>query len=323
MLTRLGHRVIHYGHVDSRVEAAEHVSIMSNADLDHAYPGWDWHTQGPPSYRFTDSAFIAFTGRAIAAIAARKQPGDFLLCPFPAHAPIAAAHPNMIVVESGVGYYEGHFAPHKAFESYACMHVYQGLRGINQMDRELGQHVVIPNAYDLAEFEYRRDKDDYLLFMGRVTRAKGIDIAVEVAEQAGRRLVVAGPLDRAGRSGGGYRLPRRAEYVGIAGLDQRRELLAGAAAILCPSRFVEPFCGLHIEGMLSGTPAITSDWGAFAEYNLHRETGFRCRNLAQFIEAVDRLDEIDPARCREWAESRFAMDVVARQYERFLSGIDR
>jgi glycosyltransferase involved in cell wall biosynthesis len=160
--------------------------------------------------------------------------------------------------------------------------------------------------------------------MGRCVRAKGIDIAVDVAERAGKRLVIAGPKDpHGGISGGGYRLPRRAEYVGIAGLDQRRELLAGARAVLCPSRYVEPFCGVHCEAMLSGTPAITSDWGAFAEYNIHRQTGFRCRNLRDFVRAVDRLDEIDPARCREWAEARFEMNRVGRQYELFLSGINR
>lgn len=115
----------------------------------------------------------------------------------------------MIVVETGIGYFTGIFAPHKAFESYACMHAYQGLKGIGGMDRDLDQHVVIPNAYDLGEFTHRAKKDDYLLFMGRVIREKGIDIAVEVAERTGKRLVIAGPKDTGGPSTGGYRLPRR------------------------------------------------------------------------------------------------------------------
>jgi glycosyltransferase involved in cell wall biosynthesis len=295
---------------------------MDNDVLERAYPGWDWRTQGVPDYRFTDRCFITFTGRAIAAIAARKQRGDYLLCPYAAHAPIAFAYPDMTIVETGVGYYEGHFAPHQAFESYACLHAYQGLKGIAHMDKELGQHVVIPNAYDLGEFGFRDRKHDYLLFTRRITRAKGIDLAVEVAERAHKRLVIAGPKDTPKRWGGGYRLRRRTEYVGVAGLDQRPELLANASAILCPSRYIELFCGVHVEAMLSGTPAVTSDWGAFAEYNIHGETGFRCRSVNQFVRAVEHLDQIDPARCWGWAEGKFAMGVVARQYERFLSGID-
>lgn len=65
------------------------------------------------------------------------------------------------------------------------------------------------------------------------------------------------------------------EFVGLVGPERRKSLLAGAKATLTPSIYLEPFCGVHVESMLSGTPVITSDVGAFADNNLHGTTGYR------------------------------------------------
>ena len=45
------------------------------------------------------------------------------------------------------------------------------------------------------------------------------------------------------------------------------------------------------------------------------ETGFVVNNKRAMVEAVERLDEIDPARCRSSTEERFDVAPVAEAYE--------
>jgi glycosyltransferase involved in cell wall biosynthesis len=302
MLKDRGHHVIHYGNAASEVPC-DHVSVTEESDL------------GEPAdylrYDIGGRLHRLFITGAIAAIERCKQPGDFLLCMWGAgHKAVADAHSDLTVVEPGIGYAGGHFAFFKAFESYAMLHAYKGLDAVARGNTMSAYEVVIPNYFDPADFEYRNSKGDYLLFLGRVDEGKGTHIAVEVARRCGLPIVIAGP----GEMTFDY---DKVERVGMVGLEQRRGLLAGAQALIAPSTFLEPFCGVVTEAHFSGTPTITHDWGAQAENNLHGLTGWRCRTLEQFTWAVDNIGRIAPLACRRWAESNFALDHVAAMYDEF------
>src|SRR5674476_155093 len=290
MLKSRGHYVIHYGHEDSKVECDEHVTVTNRYDLRKSYGDYDWRKNGvvvPDAGK--DWAYKVFNTKASIEIEQRKQPGDFLLCAFGyGHKVVADAHKDMIVCESGIGYAEGGFTPYRVFESYAVLHAYHGTKAVGWSRNDMWYDVVIPNAFNLSEFEFSKDKDDYFLFLGRLSGSKGIHIAEQIAKETNTRLIVAGYGDLQ-RSEGSV-----AEWVGTVGPEERKRLLSHAKAVLCPSTFLEPFCGVQIEAMLSGTPVISSDWGAFAEYNLHGVTGYRCQTFEQFTWAARNIGNIDP-----------------------------
>jgi glycosyltransferase involved in cell wall biosynthesis len=320
MLKRRGHVVIHYGHEESEVECDEHVTVTKRYDLAKSYGAHDWRTKGFPNFDTSDWAYKTFYAKAISAIHERKEKYDFLLCSFGSgHKPVADAHGDMIVCEPGIGYPSGHFARFKVFESYAMLHAYLGLPAVGSTSNNLWYDAVIPNYFDLNDFEFSKAKDDYFLFLGRVYSGKGIHIAIQIADAVGGRLIVAGPGNLEEYKENSKRsLSEFVESVGVADVETRKRLMSRAKAMLLPSTFLEPFCGVQVESMLSGTPIITTDYGAFAEYNIHGVTGFRCRTFEQFVWAARNIQSIAPEACREWAEKNFSIERVGEMYDEYF-----
>jgi glycosyltransferase involved in cell wall biosynthesis len=314
MLIAEGHEVFHYGHVGSAVECTEQVNVTFMLDLEKSYPGHDWVAKGFPAFAQSDWAYQVFYKRVIREIALRKEKGDFLLCAFGDwHRPVALAHPDMIVVESGIGYPNGTFAPYRVFESYAIMHAYQGNMAAASASNNFWYDVVIPNFFDLDDFEFKGIKENYFLFLGRLNDGKGLHIAKQIANSTRTKLIVAGP---------GAREPDTefVTYVGVASPEERKSLLANAKATICASTFLEPFCGVQVESMLSGTPVISSDRGAFAEINIQGTTGFRCRTFEQFEFAALNIDSIDPRACRHHA-LQFSLENIAPRYTDYFRSL--
>jgi glycosyltransferase involved in cell wall biosynthesis len=179
---------------------------------------------------------------------------------------------------------------------------------------------VIGNPIVVGDFPFREEKDDYLLWIGRFNDDKGPQRAIAAAKEAGVPLVLAGPVqpgqhDFFEREVKPHIDDASVRYVGEVG-DEKRDLYGGARALLMPIRWPEPFGLVMTEAMACGTPVIAFPEGSAPELVLDGETGFVVDDEHGMAEAVERLDEIDPARCRASAEERFDVVPVAAAYER-------
>lgn len=317
MMHARGHEVIHYGHEDSKVDCKEHVTVLTNEDFIKTYGSHDWRNN---FFKFdtNDHAYQTFYKNAIREVGIRKHKNDFIL-PFwgAGVRPVCDAHPDIITVEPGIGYADGHWARFKIFESYAIYHAYYGLSSVGTCKQDW-YDVVIPNYFDLDDFEYCENKEDYFLFLGRVYAGKGIHAAIQVTEAIGAKLKVAG---QGSLYDCGYKeIPKHVEFIGYADVNERKKLMSNAKGAFVASMYNEPFGGVQVECLLSGTPTITTDWGAFTENNIHGLTGYRCRTFNDFLWAARNISNIRPHICRAFGEN-FSLERVALLYEKYFRDI--
>jgi glycosyltransferase involved in cell wall biosynthesis len=215
-------------------------------------------------------------------------------------------------IEYGIGY-EGTFSDFRVFESYAWMHVVYGAQqGAYKADGR-NYDAVIPNYFEPDEFPFKEEKGDYLLYMGRMIQRKGLREAEEAANRAGVDIIWAGEAND-------Y-VPAYGEYIGPVGPEERGELMSNAIALMCPTRYIEPFGGVAVEAQLCGTPVISSDWGAFTETVVQGVTGYRCHTLGEMAWAITDVENLDPQTIRDRAVSLYSCDAVAPLYESYFKSV--
>lgn len=234
-----------------------------------------------------------------------------------------ALNHKLTFCESGVGY-EGIFTDRCAFESYAWMHYLYGKAGIND-----GRwfDTVIPNYFDVDDFVTQKKPGDYLLFIGRLVQRKGPHVAAQIAQELDIPLLVAGPGATSWEKGK-IVCPEitiegsTVEYVGPVGVKERADLMAGARALLAPTSYIGPFEGVTVEGMFCGTPAVTTNWGVFAETVKEGVSGYRFNSLAGGCDAVEAALKLDRAKVKRYAKTHYSLEAVGPQFTRWFEHLD-
>ncbi|HYC90765.1 MAG TPA: glycosyltransferase [Thermoanaerobaculia bacterium] len=214
----------------------------------------------------------------------------------------------------------------------AVLHLHPGSRGLpppqpreewvyvsRWLAESLGGTRVVRNGVDPAEYVYSETKGDYALFMSSMDWCigKGLDVAIALSKKIGFRLVVAGTARSEEALAAAMAMCEAggAEFVGDVQGSEKADLLAGARALLHPSRYQEA-CPLTImEALVSGTPVITTPWGASSEL-MTPEVGFLCETETDYAEAFARLGAIRPRACRDYALSEFHYRRMVAEYVR-------
>lgn len=249
----------------------------------------------------------------------RASDGDIIVCFFGVDNRGACdLNPNCKIVEPSIGYRaNGVFAPFRVFTSYANMHYFYGERGM--LMNPSWFDAVIGNPFTVDEFEYSDQKEDYFLYFGRVCEEKGVHLAIQATEKLGKKLIIAGP---GSLSSMGYsNIPDHVEYVGyINDAEKRKQLMKNAKCLLGLTYYLEPFGNMIIEANLSGTPVITTDWGAFPEIVHEGQTGYRVRDFKSLLNAIEGIDKINPAECRKWGLN-FSDEEIHHKHKLYLDRV--
>jgi glycosyltransferase involved in cell wall biosynthesis len=206
---------------------------------------------------------------------------------------------------------------------------------------------VVYHGIDIEEYPVKKepDKGSYLFTIGRVTRDKGQDRAIEIAKKTGSKLIIAGCVQNKSADREFFadlknsidlsvevnKYPvdnnyydrvikplldsdKQIIYIGEISSEHKKQWYRHARATLFPIQWGEPFGLVLVESMACGTPVIAFNKGAVPEIVVDGHTGFVVDSMNAMIEAVGRIDSIDPRECRRQVQNHFSITSMAGNY---------
>jgi glycosyltransferase involved in cell wall biosynthesis len=168
---------------------------------------------------------------------------------------------------------------------------------------------------------------DYLLFVGRITREKGVDHAIELARRTRRRLVIAAKAHEREEAELFDALVRPAidegvvDWRGEVDSSTRDQLMVRALATVMLGAWPEPFGLVAIESMATGTPVIARRAGGLTETIDHGVTGFLVDDVDEAALAVSRAGALDRSAISVATRERFSVDRMVEEYEAVYRGL--
>lgn len=313
MMRKYGYDVIEYSNEGSESDASEHVVMLTREEFDRIYASKRKDTDFVGDHASVDSeGHDLFESRLIAGLTKRLKPFDIICHPFGhAHEKLLQEFPNNFHVETGIGYPVLMPGSFRIFESYAWAHYHMGKEGRN------GSHYewVIPNYYDVEEWEPTYAPGQYIAFMGRIVGGKGMDTILEIANYVDMKIVICGQGDPTPWT------HKNIEYRGPLHGRERSEFLRNAYCMLMPTNYVEPFGGSGVEAMLCGTPLISVDYGAFTETVQQGISGYRCKVLKQWLGAIQAAGKLDRRRIAEYARNKYSLQACGVLYDQAFKQI--
>jgi len=168
----------------------------------------------------------------------------------------------------------------------------------------------------------------YLAFLGRLCPDKGPEAAIRIARATGMPLRIAAKIPRTEATYFKEQLAPlidgdRVQLIGEVNDEAKQEFLSGAAALLFPVQWPEPFGLVMIEAMACGTPVIAFRAGSTPEVIDHGVTGFVVSDEAEAIQALGRLGELSRREVRAQFERRFTASRMAKDYLRHYHMLTR
>lgn len=198
------------------------------------------------------------------------------------------------------------------------------LVAISEAQKQPAQHLnwaaTIFHGLPESLYTFNERAQNYLCFVGRISKEKGIDEAIEIARLAGMKLKIAAKVDASDRDYYECVIKQKMEnspnieFLSEIGEVEKNELMGNATGLLFPTMCNESFGLAMIEAMACGTPVIAFRNGAVPEVLEDGVTGFVCRSVHEAAYKVSFLKHLNRRAIRRNFESNFGIKKIAAEY---------
>ena len=329
MMTSRNFEVYHYGIESSEIECTKSIDVLNKLEWNQlrkeslkflnpnlTYDEIEEKLQSKKNFigdlgNYGTPLYIEFNKRLKKLLVEnyRSKSTDIICLPFGYAHESALEGLDALCVESGIGY-EGSFKDFRIFESYAILHQTMAI------EKKKAQHYwfVVPNYYNILEWPLNLNPNTNTVgFFGRICDIKGCNIIVEIAKKMPNvNFIICGQGDPSPY----LTIPNIKYKEPIHGME-RSEYLGNLVALLAPTMYVEPFCGVNVEAQICGTPVMTNECGAFVETIENLKTGLLCHTLEDFCHGIQMAinGKFDRKYISERAIKLYDMYNVAYKYE--------
>ena len=177
------------------------------------------------------------------------------------------------------------------------------------------------NGIDVNKYKFQKEKGERFLWVGRWERFKGLHAAIYLCKSLGLPLDVVGKhsdtepayfqeMMREIQTSNGL-----IRYCGEVDEPTLIKYYQNAKALIMVTLWNEPLGLCQLESQSCGTPVVTTTMGPMSETVVHGETGFLCGGTEEMAEALARVEEISPEKCRAWVEKNFSREKMAKSYQ--------
>src|SRR5659263_203447 len=190
---------------------------------------------------------------------------------------------------------------------------------------------IVYNGLDMVYYEHRiniKKSSNTLLYLSRIDPQKGIEYAIDAARKAGMRLIIAGRI-HPGKEEEFFKNRIEPclqegvlEYVGEVSDKEKLRLFSEVAALIFPAFWNDVCPVTPLEANACMTPVIAFDCGSLRELIEHNVSGFivpplneyRQPNIQGLVDAIKRIDQIDPKNCFDHVKRKFTADIMVENY---------
>lgn len=201
---------------------------------------------------------------------------------------------------------------------------------------------IVYNGIDTELFAFNEKKEDYLLWIGRLSKAKnkdgsfmdpkGIKHAIRLAKDTNSKLLLAGSVEDIKFFNQEVKpyLNDKIKWIGPVSPEQKLtrrqiiELMQKAKCFLMTVNWFEPFGLVMAEAQSCGTPVIGFDRGSVHELVIDGKTGFVVsyeKGIGGLKAALDKINQIKPEDCRQHVVNNFSLKKMVENYEKIYKEI--
>ena len=183
----------------------------------------------------------------------------------------------------------------------------------------------LQNGFDLDEYPFEAQPEDYFAFVGRIAPEKGLEDTLAAVQQAGVPLKIWGVIqDQSYWDRIQAEFPTAAiAYQGFLSTQELSVALSKAKGLIMSPKWVEAFGNVAIEALACGVPVIAYQRGGPGEIVRSDLNGFLVPpdDIEALATAIGKIDTISRRDCRQDAEARYSLSAVGQRAQQWLQGV--